>query len=616
MTNKYEIHCVDCGERVAPKHGKLVKTEAGRWAASCTADVERKEAVAESRAATTTADINIPCPDGLAYLPYQIAGINYALKRTGVLFGDEMGLGKTIEAIGVLNADPAMKRVLVICPASLRLNWERELKRWLVRPMRISVAIGKQCDVDTSEVLIINYDIIGKHREKLSSVKWDGVIIDECHYLKNPKTKRTVAVLGDRDNKGLVEGATRQMFLSGTPIPNRPIEVLPVLKALGLFRGWLYFVETYCAGYRSRWGWETDGASNLDQLQSYMRERVMVRRLKADVLPELPAKRRQVVEIPPNGASRVVAAEAKAYEAHEEKLELLKAEVELAKADEDGSAYKLAVDRLREAGRTAFTEMSAKRHEVAMAKIPHVVEHVENAIGDSGKVVVFAHHKDMVAGLMELFGDRAVKLTGETPMLKRREAVDRFQTDPSIQVFIGNIQAAGVGITLTAASHVIFAELDWVPGNITQAEDRCHRIGQKDSVMVQHLVLAGSLDCRMAHTLIEKQEVIDRALDREEEQEPVLPRRKGARSDEVNGKVVSLTPEQINAIHEALRLLAEACDGAQALDGHGYNKFDTYIGKSLAGRDELSIRQAQLGRRIVWKYKRQLPDELMEVIRA
>jgi hypothetical protein len=212
----------------------------------------------------------------------------------------------------------------------------------------------------------------------------------------------------------------------------------------------------------------------------------------------------------------------------------------------------------------------------------------------------------------------AVSLTGDTPMQTRQDNVDRFQNGKNCRVFVGNIQAAGVGITLTAASHVIFTELDWVPGNMTQAEDRCHRIGQHDSVLVQHLVLEGSLSARMAKVLIEKQDVIDRALDRGKEVEvPATPSRERAATESVSHEKLTaiaekLTPEQISAIHRGLQILAGWDeDHARSLNGIGFSKMDVAIGHSLANSFSLTARQAALGQKLVNRYRRQLPDEVV-----
>jgi SWI/SNF-related matrix-associated actin-dependent regulator 1 of chromatin subfamily A len=340
----------------------------------------------------------------------------------------------------------------------------------------------------------------------------------------------------------------------------------------------------------------------------------MIRRLKADVLTELPPKRRQVVEIAANGASAIVARERKGYEAHEERIESLRASAELAKA-ESNEAYAAAVAALSEAQQAAFGEISQLRHDTAVAKVPAILEHVTSALeaDESSKVIVFAHHHDVIDALVTGLGEYgAVHLDGRMGMTDRQANVDRFQTDPGCRVFVGGILAAGVGLTLTASSHVIFAELDWVPGNVTQAEDRAHRIGQTQSVLVQHLVLDGSLDARMAHILVEKQDVADRALDRATSSAAYVTasRERAATETESRKKLAAvaekLTDEQIAEIHAGLRRLRAACDGARNLDGQGFSAIDVRIGWALADAPKLTRRQAALGLKLTTKYRRQL----------
>ena len=575
-------------------------------------------AVEASRA--TDAAIDVPAPDGLAYLPFQRAGIAYASAHPNCLIADEMGLGKTIQAIGLINADPGIQSVLVICPASLKINWQRELTHWLVRPATIGIANGG--GLPTQDIVICNYDILKKHRDGLRARAWDLMICDESHYLKNPKTQRTAEVLGKKEITPIA--ARRRLFLTGTPIVNRPIELWPILHATApetLGKSCKYHATRYCAGTQTRWGWDVTGASNLDELQEKLRATLMVRRLKKDVLRELPPKRRQVIELPANGAQGAIGAEQAGYAAHEERLATLRAAAELAKAGPEQD-YNAAVTALREGAQAAFAEISRLRHDTAVAKTPAVAAHILEALESDGKIVVMAHHHDVINGLSATLTEAQVShtiLTGETSLTDRQAAVDRFQSDATCRVFIGSIQAAGVGITLTASAHVIFAELDWVPGNISQAEDRTHRIGQANSVLVQHLVLEGSLDVTMAHTLVAKQEVIDSALDvaHEARPEPVLPTPEPATAktsrQKIQEEAADLTPAQITAIHEGLRKLAASCDGAYALDGHGYNKFDAPIGHSLAGRAELTPAQAALGRVLCRKYQRQIA-EIWEVI--
>lgn len=475
----------------------------------------------------------VPAPEGCQYMPFQVAGIEYAASRMNTLLGDEPGLGKTIQAAGLINVldkgEPM--QILVISPASLKINWRRELEKWLVRDFEILIANGKKFSGDALPprcVVVINYDILPKNSDWVHGINWDVLVVDECHYLKNPKAKRTQQVVGKWDASIRGWGihpiqATYKLLMTGTPVVNRPIELWPVLHYLdpANWRNYMDFAKTYCNAYHNGYGWDFTGSSNLDDLQRKLRASMMVRRLKENVLTELPAKSRQVIEIPAQGVSKVIREELKAYDQHKARIETLRAAVAAAKSrwekDRQNADYKKqyqrAVDQLRDAVSVAFSDTAKYRKQTAMAKVPYVVEHVNNLLTSGIKVVLFAHHHDVIDSLMDAFGITAVKLDGRDSAAAKQTAVDRFQTDDSVRVFVGGITAAGLGITLTASSHVIFAELDWVPGNLSQAEDRCHRIGQKDNVMVQHLVLEGSLDVNIARRLVSKQSVIDQILD-------------------------------------------------------------------------------------------------------
>lgn len=587
---------------------------------------ERAEAVIQSRAAAPLVDIEIPSPEGLEYLPYQRAGVSYGINHSAILFGDEMGLGKTIQAIGMINADPSIRKVLVICPASLKLNWRRELNKWLVRPLKISIAEGKICQAEYVDVTIMNYDILDRHAATLRAVQWDLVVIDEAHYLKNPKAKRTQAVFGreadkKKDKPAIAPlAAKRRAALTGTPIPNRPVEGWGLFHYLDPveFAKFFTYALRYCDGHQGSHGWDFTGASNLFELQEKLRASFMVRRLKADVLKELPAKRRAVIELSHDSMS--VGAEAEEWEKRQERLASLRAAVELAKASDDPREYFAAVAALKEAVTAAFTEMSQVRHDTAVAKIPYVIDHLKNAVEDGHKVVCFAHHHDVIEALKKEFGPVAVAVYGPTSMAARQDAVDRFQKDPECLLFLGGIMAAGVGLTLTASSHVVFAELDWVPGNVTQAEDRCHRIGQHNMVLVEHLVLEGSLDARMARILVEKQQIIEQALDAEIPA-PIVPSDKDERpaTETVTRAAIvreaaTMSQERAAAILEGLRMLsAMDADRASQRNGMGFSQADTFIGNRLAQLKSLTAKQAALGAKLVNKYRRQLPAE---VIRA
>ena len=488
------------------------------------------------------------------------------------------------------------------------------------------------------------------------------MLVSNC---KNPKAQRTQAILGRKAKRGddrneiLPIAARRRVFLSGTPFVNRPVEFWPIVETLdptGLGSSFWTYVNRYCAAFNSGYGWDFSGASNLDELQQRARSTFLVRRLKKDVLKELPPKRRQVIEIPADGFESLLATEAELDARNEETLRSLRADVEIAKASEDPDVYRAAVDRLREAAQVAFESIAQMRHDLAMAKVPAIIEHLESAIESSGKVVLFVWHRDVVQAIMEKFGDSAVQVHGGVPVHLRQAAVERFQTDPKISLFVGTIKAAGVGLTLTESSHVVFGELWLVPGDMSQAEDRCHRIGQDESVLVQHLVVDGSYDARMAKILIKKQAVLDAALDREErlvptkeeaalsaaalemlrakedahalgadfepEEEEEAPitsadwetvKEERAATKRLTREMIEraarlIGSEQSEAILTCLRILAaENADYANLRNGVGFNKPDTAIGMQLAALDFLTARQAALGQAVIKKYHRQLP---------
>ena len=311
------------------------KTREGNWEACWwLPDQERDQAETTSRQASraTDADVDVPRPSGLDYLPYQRAGIAYAMVRPAVLIGDEMGLGKTIQAIGIINADPTIQKVLVVCPASLKINWARELAKWLVRPASVAIANGA---FPAADIVVVNYDVLKKHSEAIQSRAWDMLVVDECHYIKNPKAQRTTLALGIK--------ARRRVFLTGTPICNRPAELWTLVQSLdpsGLGRSWRGFHERYAGAFQhyvrtgrgSKMIWDVSGASNLDELQDRLRASVMVRRLKKDVLTELPPKRRVVRELARTGAERILGEQDRVYREQESRKDALAARAELALA--------------------------------------------------------------------------------------------------------------------------------------------------------------------------------------------------------------------------------------------------------------------------------------------
>jgi len=596
----------------------------------------------ETLSRSGTSDAEIPIPAGLEYLPFQKAGINLALQMMhdgdGVLIADEMGLGKTIQAIGVINSTP-YRKILVLCPASLKLNWRNEMRKWLVnKNMSIGVAFSN-LPWPRTDVIIINYDILtqpckfckGKPKEvKKACLKckgkgskiifpellnmWDVIIADECHTCKNPQTNRTKMFMR-------LDGRIK-LALTGTPILNKPIEIQTILSWLDK-KTWgnrWAFANRYCGMYKDQYGMHMDGASNLPELQKKMRQSLMIRRLKKDVLKDLPPKFRQVIELPAAGLEGAIKEEWEAHKNLEASIENLKIAVQLAKTSENDEDYSNAVAKLKEGRNAAFTEMARIRVEIAEKKTPYIITHLKEALESGNKIVFFAHHHIMIDAVKDKFKG-CVVITGKTSLTNRQKAVDSFQKDPKVLLFVGNMKAAGVGLTLTASCHVIFGELDWVPANLSQAEDRTHRIGQKDNVLIQHLVLEGSLDSVMAKRVIAKQGMIKMALDDTTEfEEEVFEVDDSACGNttrkEIVAKAPALNPQYVHIILKAIKLVSNACNGARTLDGTGFSKIDAGIGHSFASQSSLSQKQAWLALKIANKYRKQLPDEVSERITA
>lgn len=480
---------------------------------------EKERQANERRLQASSAEVtalSVPCPEGRAYLPYQVAGIEYVEQAKGrALVADAPGLGKTIQALGYLNLHPELRPAIVVCPASVKINWFLEARRWLMMPRGTIDVIrdGQDEPISGHDLYVINYDLVHKHEAALRGVGAKVLILDESHYIKTAKSLRTNAVLA------LCSDIARVICLSGTPIMNKPIEAWTTLHMLAprTFGSWYEYVVKFCKGYQQKIGrdrkvWIVDGASNLDELNRLLRGSCMVRRRKEDVLAQLPAKRRVIVPIGNGGR---VKGEAEFVRKLKTIMKRRRADQrKLALVTDDGARAKRKASmlaRMREENTEILGEIEALRQEAAQVKLDAAIEFIEN-IAEQGKVVVFAHHKFVISALVGAFKGAAV-IRGETAAELRQKEVERFQTDERCRVFIGSLHAASQGITLTAASDVVFVELDWVPGICTQGEDRTHRIGQHDSVTAWYLVLDESIEVRMAKILERKQAILDAALD-------------------------------------------------------------------------------------------------------
>ncbi len=529
-----------------------------------------RAAVADSWAEDT--DFEPPCPEGLAYMPFQKAGIEYAIGRDRVLIADPPGLGKTVQAIGAANVTET-PRVLVVCPASLKVNWAREWRRWDTQGLTVGIAMSYPRYVPKSEggprteqvydwpdtdVVICNYDMLEAFDEQIKGETWPLVILDEAHNLKTADAIRTMCVFGGYRPRKKVKGITvkraqrirplkagRMIFLTGTPILSNPAELWTLIEACdpeGLGKNFKEFAYRYCDAWEGQWGFDATGSTNPEELAHILRARFMVRRDKRAVLKELPDKRRELIVLPQDKLEKPVKKERTRIEAalaaFEEAIGIESTEGEfryiqiiddlcakIGKAlDRQGDEkdWDKAIASLSGTDQIAFTEISAAREEVALAKVGLIVEHVMSLRKAGEPVILFAYHKSVIDELVLRFekaGEAVGVVTGNVSSAIRRDGtsarqnvIDAFQ-EGRIDIIIGNILAMGVGFTLTRASHVVFGELDWVPALIEQAEDRAWRHGQKNAVLVQHLVVDGSIEARMAEALLAKMLVIAASLD-------------------------------------------------------------------------------------------------------
>ncbi len=411
--------------------------------------------------------------------PHQREGVRFLAASRGAILADEMGLGKTRQAIIALAERRPEGELLVVCPASLKLNWRREILR--VYPDAEVRIINGPDEVLPARWTIVNYDILGRKKAALVKHKWAGVILDEAHYIKNPDAARSKAALA------ILDHVEDRYLLTGTPVMNRPIELFNLLRAVGhpLGDDYVEFGKRYCAGVKDQYGWDFSGASNLDELKSRTEGTILARR-KEDVL-DLPPKLRSTVPVELDPAR---------YRALMEQVVVLAQE-----------------QRAANAGRVRWNELlpafSKIRHAIAKDKAKATAALVEDAVADGEKAIVFTGFNAVADSLIRHFGDTAVRLTGETSQADRQMAVDRFQEDPSVRVFVGNILAAGTGITLTAATQVFFNDLDWVPANHLQAEDRAYRIGQQRMVNVYYVTAPGTLDDTVWDVLSRKLAILE-----------------------------------------------------------------------------------------------------------
>lgn len=422
--------------------------------------------------------------------PFQKQGVAFIESRGGrALIGDEMGLGKTIQALAWLQLHPEKRPAIILCPASLKLNWAKELRDTLSTRDMVQILQGTKPYPITGSIIIINYDILNNWIKTLQAINPKVIIMDETHYIKNSSAIRTKAA------KKLAKDIPHVIALTGTPIVNRPVEGFNIFQILdrNQFPNFWTYVHRYCGARHNGFGWDFSGATNKEELNQILTSTIMIRRRKADVLKDLPEKLFSFVPMELDNKKEYSTAEL-------EFIEYLR-----------GVKGKKAAEKAKKAEH--LVKIEALKQLAVKGKMKQAINWIKDFIEDGSKLVVFAVHKEVIDQLMKEFKEIAVKIDGSTPIPERHKAVEVFQSDPNIKLFIGNIQAAGVGLTLTAASAVTFLELPWTPGELQQAEDRCHRIGQKNSVNIYYLLAENTVEYKLAKLLDRKKEVLSAVID-------------------------------------------------------------------------------------------------------
>lgn len=425
--------------------------------------------------------------------PYQEEDVRQIEEFDGrALVAGEMGVGKSLEALLYCYDHPNLRPIIVVCPKSLKWNWVKEAFTHI--GMKSIVLEGGKPTAKkisrTAQLYIINYDILGGWLQFLKSLNPLVITGDEIHYIKSRRSKRA------KYFKELCKGVPHILALSGTPLVNRPAELWTIINLLRpkVFSSWRQFADDFCEPTLTRWGITYNGATNLDKLNKLLQHNVMIRRLKKDILKDLPLKSRYVVPLP-----------------IEKPQEYKSAEKDFIKWLE-----KQSKKRANKAKRAAsLVKMGYMKRLASSLKLKSVFEWIDNFFENSNeKLVLFCIHKIILKSIYDRYQNKSVFIDGSVSGEDRQKAVNLFQKSKWCKLFIGNIAAAGIGITLTSASTVVFAELDWVPGNMMQCEDRIHRIGQEsDKVQIFYLVAHGTIEEKLCEILQKKQKVLDATLD-------------------------------------------------------------------------------------------------------
>lgn len=425
--------------------------------------------------------------------PYQAKGVRKIHHFDGrALLADEMGLGKTLQALLYAREMPDARPIVVVCPASLKWNWEREAR----------LHVGMQCHIlegrtvrnfkQVHPIVVINYDILGPWLDTLKNLRPQVIIIDECHKIGSSATKQT------KNTKQLCRGVPHVICLSGTPLVNRPAELWSALSILrpDVFTSKTAFEERYCHRELKPWGWQAKGAENLDELHRLLNRTCMIRRLKSDVISELPAKSRHIVPLDINNRN----------------------EYEAAVRDFIGWLTKKSASLARKARKAEkLAKIGYLKRLAAQLKLSSVLAWVDDYLEETDeKIILFGVHRSILTAIHERYAKQSVLIDGSVVGKERQNRIDQFNRDSRTRVFIGNIKAAGVGWSCTSSSVVGFVEFGWTPGDHTQAEDRVHGIKRGQHGIrsrAYYLVARDTIESHLCEIIQRKQSVLDGTLD-------------------------------------------------------------------------------------------------------
>jgi superfamily II DNA or RNA helicase len=441
-----------------------------------------EELVALSRAHSAEFDP----PPGLngTLMPFQTAGVVYALRQKRTFIADEQGLGKTVQALTAIESADAYPAV-VVCPASLKLNWLRECTRWLPG-RRAEPLSGRRGPLPIADIIVVNYDVLEARADALADIEPGAIVFDESHYVKNPKANRTKAAI---DLSARLPQDALRLALTGTPLVNRPRELVPQLRALGRLGDF---------GSGASFERRFEGQEARERLHWHLRGTCYVRRRKDEVLTQLPPKRRITVPVP-------LANEHEYRHLEEDLVDWLRHAV----VDPEQLAEKIDSALRAE----ALVKLNALRHVAARGKLHAAIEWIKAFLESGERLVVFAHHRDIQAELVHMF-PRAARILGSDSVEERQRNVELFQKKRGgASLVICSLEAASHGFTLTAAASVAFLELGWTPAKHDQAEDRVHRIGQDRHVTAWYLLAADTIDERIAALIDHKRAVVGSVTD-------------------------------------------------------------------------------------------------------